>query len=372
MSIANIFYLGIKEFRSIKRDPAMLALILFAFTISIYSAAKALPEVLNKAPIAIIDEDHSDVSRRIIDAFYPPHFIKPVLIAQSEMDAGLDAGYYTFALDIPPEFQKDLMADRSPTIQLNVDATQLNQAFNGSGYIHTIINQETNAFIRHYQSSSPPAIDLAIRIRFNPTLTKVWFGAIVEVINQITILSIILAGAALIREREHGTIEHLLVMPVTPFEVMVSKIWAMGLVVLIATTFSLLVVVQKILSVPIAGSLILFLVGVSLNLFATTSMGIFMGTTTRSMPQFALLMLLVLIPLDLLSGGFTPQESMPQAVQYIMMFTPTPHFISLAQSILFRGAGLDVVWPQFLALMVIGGAFFIITLMRFRKTMGLS
>lgn len=364
----NILQLIFKELNSLFHDPIMLVLILFSFTISVYSGAKAIPEVLNKAPIAIVDEDHSILSQRIVDAFYPPYFIKPVLITQPEMDAGLDAGFYTFAVDIPPEFQKDLLAGRTPTIQLNVDATRLSQAFNGSGYIHNIIHQEVDEFIAHYRSSPSSMVNLATRIRFNPTLTKVWFGAITELINAVTMISIVLTGAALIREREHGTIEHLLVMPITPFEIMVSKILAMGLVVFLASIFSLLVVVEGLLSVPIEGSLSLFLIGVSLNLFATTSMGIFMGTLARSMPQFALLMILVLLPLELLSGGFTPQESMPKFVQYLMMFTPTPHFVSLAQSILFRGAGFQVVWPQFLTLIFMGIVFFMITLLRFRKT----
>ena len=140
-----------------------------------------------------------------------------------------------------------------------------------------------------------------------------------EIINNVTMLSIILTGAALIREREHGTIEHLLVMPITPFEIMISKIWAMGLVVLLACSFSLVFIVEGLLSIPIEGSIMLFLVGVILNLFATTSMGIFMGTIARSMPQFGLLIMLVLLPLELLSGGVTPRESMPEMVQILIL-----------------------------------------------------
>ncbi|MCL9685265.1 ABC transporter permease [Legionella maioricensis] len=372
MKRSNILQLGFKEFNSLIRDPIMVVLILFAFTVSVYSGAKALPEVLNKAPIAIVDEDQSALSQRITDSFYPPHFIKPVMITPADIDKGMDEGIYTFIVDIPPEFQKDLLAGRSPTIQLNVDATRLSQAFNGNSYIYTIINQEVNAFISRYRAAPFSSVDLAIRMRFNPALTKVWFGALMQIINEITMLSIVLTGAALIREREHGTIEHLLVMPVTPFEIMVSKIWSMALVVLLASIFSLLIVVQGILSVPIEGSLTLFFIGVSLNLFATTSMGIFMATVARSMPQFALLLILILLPMELLSGGFTPQESMPKAVRFIMMFTPTPHFVSLAQAILFRGAGFPVVWPQFTILILIGAAFFTITLRRFRKTIGMS
>jgi ABC-2 type transport system permease protein len=181
-------------------------------------------------------------------------------------------------------------------------------------------------------------------------------------------LSIVLTGAALIREREHGTVEHLLVMPVTPFEIMTSKVWAMGLVVLVATAFALTAVVQGWLSVPIQGSLGLFLVGAALHLFATTSMGIFLGTVARSMPQFALLLMLVLLPLQMLSGGSTPRESMPELVQLVMFAAPNTHFVMLAQAILYRGAGFAAVWPQFLAITAIGVVLFSLSLSRFRRT----
>ncbi len=181
-------------------------------------------------------------------------------------------------------------------------------------------------------------------------------------------LSIVLAGAALIREREHGTIEHLLVMPLTPFEIMTAKVWAMGLVVLAAAAFALVFVVRGALSVPIAGSLTLFLAGAALHLFATTSMGIFLGTVARSMPQFGLLLMLVLLPMQMLSGGSTPRESMPAIVQYLMLAAPNTHFVMIAQAILFRGAGLDVVWPQFLSIALIGVVLFGLALVRFRRT----
>jgi ABC-2 type transport system permease protein len=366
--VANIFNLGVKELRSLARDPIMVALIVYAFTFSIYAAATAMPETLNRAAIGIVDEDRSPLSARIVDAFYPPYFLPPAMITQAEMDARMDSGTDTFALDIPPEFQRDLLAGRTPTIQLNVDATRMTQAFTGSGYIQTIISGEVLAFAQRYRAVAAAPVELVERMRFNAELNKSWFGAVMEVINSVTMLAIVLTGAALIREREHGTIEHLLVMPVTPFEIMTGKVWAMGLVVLVACAFSLAVVVQGLLAVPIEGSVALFLAGATLHLFATTSMGIFLGTIARSMPQFGLLLILVLLPLEMLSGGTTPRESMPAIVQFVMLAAPTTHFVMLAQAILYRGAGLAVVWPQFIALAVIGSALFAYALARFRRT----
>lgn len=365
---ARVWRLGVKELWSLVRDPMMLVLIAYTFTVSIYVAATAMPESLHKAPIAIVDEDRSPLSARILAAFYPPHFNPPVLIALADMDPGLDAGDYTFVLNLPPDFQRDVLGGRAPTLQLNIDATRMSQAFTGNAYVQQMVTDEVNEFVQRYRASPALPVNLVLRARFNPNLEHAWFGALMEIINNVTLLSIILTGAALIREREHGTIEHLLVMPVTSAEIMLAKVWSMGLVVLVAATVALLLVVQTILQVPIAGSIALFLAGASLHLFATTSMGIFMATLARSMPQFGLLAVLVLLPLQLLSGGFTPRESMPLAVQRVMELAPTTHFVALGQAILYRGAGLDVVWPQFLKLTAIGAVLFLIALFRFRRT----
>lgn len=366
---ASIFRLGVKELWSLARDPMMLVLIFVSFTLMIYTAATAVPESLHNAAIAVVDEDVSPLSARITSAFYPPHFTRPAMVTSAEADAGMDAGRYTFVVNVPPNFQRDVLAGRPAEIQLNVDATRMSQAFTGSSYIQQIITDEINEFVKRYRKPTELPVDLAVRMRFNPNLTQAWFGSLMEIINNVTMLSIILTGAALIREREHGTIEHLLVMPVTPTEIMLAKVWSMGLVVLVSAGLSLTFVVRGLLHVPVEGSVALFLAGVALHLFATTSMGIFMATLARSMPQFGMLLVLVLLPLQMLSGGTTPRESMPDFVQNIMLAAPTTHFVELGQAILFRGAGLGVVWQPFLALALIGSVLFAFSLTRFRKTL---
>ncbi|MFJ5483684.1 ABC transporter permease [Pectobacterium actinidiae] len=366
--LSNIYRLGVKELWSLWRDPIMLILIVFTFTFAVYSSASSMPETLNNAPIAVVDEDNSQLSQRIASAFYQPQFTTPAMITQAEVDPGMDAGIYTFVLVIPPNFQSDVLAGRPAEIQLNTDATRMTQAFTGSGFVQQVVMGEISEFANRYRGASALPVELELRARFNPALDKSWFGSLAQIIDQITMLSIILTGAALIREREHGTIEHLLVMPVTPLEIMMAKVWAMGLVVLVSAALSLQFVVRGLLDVPVQGSVALFFAGAALHLFATTSLGIFMATIARNMPQFGMLVVLVLLPLQMLSGGSTPRESMPELVQNIMLAAPTTHFVELGQAILFRGAGLEVVWKQFLALLVIGAALFAFSLVRFRKT----
>ena len=364
-----IAHLGVKELRGLLRDPAMLFLIVFAFTAAIYTAGTAMPESMHNASIAIVDEDRSALSSRIIAALQPPYFTPPRHVWLDEADAGLDAGRFTFVLNIPPNFQRDVLAGKAPAVQLNVDATRMSQAFSGNGYVQQIVQAEVDEFVSGVRARPRTPVELALRMRFNPNLQQSWFGSLMEIINMVTMLSVILTGAALIREREHGTIEHLLVMPVTPAQIMTAKVWSMGLVVLVGAAFSLTVMVQRVLHVTVHGSVALWLLAAALHLVATTSMGIFMATVARSMPQFGLLVVLTIIPLQLLSGGTTPRESMPEAIRTLMLAAPTTHFVSASQAILYRGAGLEIVWPQLATVLGIGTVFFTIALRRFRGTL---
>jgi ABC-2 type transport system permease protein len=174
------------------------------------------------------------------------------------------------------------------------------------------------------------------------------------------------------RERERGTVEHLLVLPVRPAEIMTAKVLANGLVIIVATALSLKLVVQRLLDIPVAGSVPLFLLGTAIYLFSGTALGIFLATLARSMPQFGLLAFPVFMLMILLSGGITPVQSMPQWLQNLMQFSPSTHFVSLAQAILYRGAGFDVVWRQFAAITAIGAVFFLTALLRFRKAITLT
>jgi ABC-2 type transport system permease protein len=372
MRRAVVLQLGIKELRSLWHDKTLLLFVLWAFSFGIYSAATASSRELHNAAIAVVDEDRSALSQRIVRAFYPPYFRPPVLIGLPDVDPGLDAGRYIFVLDIPPNFQRDVQAGRNPTVQVNIDATQMSQAFIGAMYIQNIVTDEVGGFVLRRSADAVLSIPLLVRVKFNPNLNGIWFGGVMKIVSNITMLSVILSGAALIREREHGTLEHLLVMPLTPIEIMAAKIWANGLVVLGAAGLSLWLVVRGVLGVPIAGSIALFLFGTALHLFSSTSLGIFLGTIARSMPQFGLLMILVIVPLDMLSGGMTPRESMPAAIQTIMLAAPTTHFVRFAQAILYRGAGFEVVWRDFLAIVAIGAVFFLVALARFRRSVALT
>jgi ABC-2 type transport system permease protein len=367
-SLRHIFQLGIKELLSLFRDPVLLFLIAYSFTFSVYTPAKsAVMDVIN-ASVAVVDEDDSQVSRGIRDALLPPLFLTPAVIPFDSINHAMNVGRYTFIIDIPNDFQSDLATSKTPNVEITADATAMSQAGRGPGYISSIINSVVQPFWGdRYKPQNRNLVALNTRARFNPNLQQSWFVAINQIINNIAVLALFLTGAAVLREREHGTLEHLLVMPLRPFELMFAKIWANGLVVIVAAMASLFLVVKGLIGVPVAGSITLFSLGLCLYLFSVTALGIMLATLVRSMPQFGLLAFPVFIAMSLLSGGQTPIESMPIVLQKIMQLVPSTHFVAFSQAVLFRDANLSMVWPELAWMLAIGCAYTLFTLSRFRK-----
>jgi len=366
--IGNIFRLVIKELRSIRSDPTMLILVIYAFSISVNTVATGAVTEATNLSVGIVDEDDSSLSREIAAALVRPTFQPAVQIKAPEIDTKMDKGELLFVVEIPPNFEGDILAKRKTSIQINVDATAVAQAGNGASYLRSAISNEVQNFIVKNGGARADPINLVVRAKFNPNLKTSWFSAMTQVINQITLLTVILTGAALIREREQGTVEHLLVMPVVPAEIMLAKMFANGLVILTAAMLSLQFVVHMWIGAPIAGSILLFLFGAALYALAVAALGVLLGTLSTTMGQFGLLAMPVLIVTQLLSGSSTPMESMPIWLQYVMKtISPTPHFVAFAQAVLFRGADLSLVWRPLAAMLIIGSVYFAFAMRRFRK-----
>lgn len=368
--LEHVYRLGIKELYSLKRDPVMIFLILYTFTFAIYTVATGVRTEVRNASIAFVDEDGSELSRKLRDAFMRPYFKTAALLGSTaDIDRAMDQGRYTFIVVIPSRFQADVTAGRQPTIQLDVDATAMTLAGNGTNYIMSILQGELADFISRSEGGATQPISISVRSKFNPNLESSWFMSVMQIVGNITMLSLVLTGAAVIREREHGTIEHLLVMPVTPAEIMLAKIWANGLVIVAAAVLSLYLVVKWILGITVPGSTLLFAGGAAVFLFSMCSLGIVLATFARSMPQFGLLAIPFFLVMNMLSGGVTPQEAMPTALRIVMQAAPSTHFTSFSQAVLYRAAGLDVVWPQLAAMTLIGALLFALAVWRFRRTM---
>ena len=368
LHLANVYRLIIKELRSFRSDPVMIALVAYAFTIAIYAAATGASTEATNLSVGIVDEDRSDLSRRIADGLTPPTFRTVTQIAPAEIDAVMDSQRVIFVIEIPPKFQADILTGRQPTVQVNVDATASAQAFNGMTYIQNVINNYVTQFITGREGGIGLPVKVVIQAKFNPNFNTSWFTSVMQIVSNLTMITVMLSGAALIREREQGTVEHLLVMPVVPAEIMLGKILANGIIIVLATAISMALVVQAWLQVPISGSPLLFLSGACIYVVTVAALGIALGTVAATMAQFGLLSIPVLLVMMLLSGSTTPIESMPVWLQYLMnVISPTPHFVVFAQDVLYRGASFSIVWREMVAMTFIGAAYFGFALYRFRR-----
>src|SRR5262249_2384368 len=272
-SMENIFWVGIKELRSLLGDMVMVLFVVYAFTLAIYIQATGTSSEVNNASIAFVDEDQSALSKELFNAFYPPRFKYPIFVSAGDAQDRMDRGELMFVVVVPPRFECDLRAGRNPSIQVNIDATAMQQAGIGSGYIRNIVEDRVSSFLTRSEEAPKAPVNLVVRKLFNPNGVSSWFKSVVAIINQISLLTVVLTGAAVIREREHGTLEHLLVMPLNAFEIAMAKVWANGLVILLATGMSLFLVVRLALKVPFAGSVMLWFTGVVLYLFFATALG---------------------------------------------------------------------------------------------------
>ncbi len=363
-----IFWLGLKEVMSLRRDWVMIALLVWSFSFSPLMEATGVASSVNNASIAFVDEDNSPFSRALAAAFFPPEFQPVEQIAPGTGATLMDDGQYLFVVAIPPGFEKDFLAARAPEIQVLIDATAMEQAGIGASYITNILSAEIRRFALGADLLDAPQIDIIVRSAFNPNRDTVRFAGVVALIGQVMWLSTILTGAAMIREREHGTIEHLLAMPLGPFEIAAAKIWANAIIVLVSAYLCMLLIMQGFLGVEIVGSLWLFLAGTALFLFTATALGVFLATIARSMAQFALLVMLIILPMLMLSGGETPVEGQPEWLQFGTMLLPSRHYMAASQAIVFKGAGIETIWPELLWMSGLGGILLVISLVLFRRS----
>ena len=351
----NLLTLIGKELRSLLADPILILLIAYMFTGMVIAMSQSNTDIRNAA-VAIIDEDRSPFSRRLADAIRPPYF---------RADAAMNRGDYVFILEIPANFERDLLQNRAPEILLNIDATRMNQGGIGSAYLGQIFAREIRATLN--TPAAAPPVQPIIRTRYNPNAENAYQMPVTALGDAILLLLLLLVGAAVIREREHGTIEHLLVMPVTASEIMLAKILANGLVILIASTGSLLAVVHGLIGVPINGSLSHYLLGTATYLFSVASLAIMIATLTPSLQQYSLLMLPLFIIMNLFSGATTSRSNMPELARAISEYWPSTQYAIYSQSVIFRGAGLHELWPQLLIMGIAGILFLGLALIRFRK-----
>jgi len=364
----------VKELLQLSRDTALILFFLWAFSVNVYEAGQGIKMQLTNAPIAVYDADHSVSSRELIHRFHPPSFsLQGELSDAAEGLRWLDRGDAMAVLDIPPRFHESLIAGKQMAVQLQVDTTNSPQGLSVAGYAARIVSEfGLDASLQRMggaaaETRSLPMVRSDHRVWYNPNQDETWFQSIAELLNMVTVFAVMLPAAALVREKERGTVEQLLVSPLTPFQIMFPKVLAMTLVILAGTAVSLFGILQAVFHVPMKGSLWLYFSLTGLYVFTTAGFGLFIATFTTNQAQVGLMTILVVAPMILLSGTWTPPEAMPEWIRDLMAFSPLHYFINIAYGILLKGVGVRVLWDSALAMALLGGALFGFGMWRFRK-----
>lgn len=366
--------LTVKELLQLARDPVLLLFMAFLFTGNIYLQGSSVSLQLTSASLLVHDADRSAASRELLYRFRPPYFRLEGEVAHPRAGLrALDRGEAMLLLEIPPDFERALLRGEPAAAQLLVDGTHTVPGLLAAGYAARIAGElglET-ALAREGLSGARldavPVIADEPRAWFNPNQKDTWFMPISELLEGITILAILLPAAALVREKERGTIEQLLVAPLSPLLILLPKLIAMTAVILAGVTLSLFVVILPVFEVPVKGSLPLFYAVTALYVFANAGLGLFAATLARNLAQIGLLSLLIVAPILLLSGVWTPPEAMPAWLRVGTLISPLRHYLDAAYGILLKGAGADLLWDSILALALVGTAIFAFGAWRLRR-----
>lgn len=363
-----------KELLQLFRDAALMVFFLYSFTGDIYLAASGVSMQLKHAAIATLDGDNSFASRELAGRFQPPYF-KPVGDAGSPGQAIrlLDDGDVMAVLDIPPRFNERLQRGEQVSVQMQVDTSNSVLGFLTSSYGAQIVGRyglEVAALREGMGGAVGPRVEADVRVWYNPNQNDAWFMGISELLTVITLFSILLPAAAMVREKERGTIEQLMVTPLSPFQILFPKVVAMTLVILAGCAIALFGVLGPLFQLPMRGSLATFFLVTALYVFTTAGLGLLAATVARNLAQVGMLTVVILMPMLLLSGAWTPIEAMPPWMRGLAWISPLHYFLDAAYGILLKGSGLELLWDSVLAMTCLGIVVFGVGMRRFARQAG--
>ena len=367
----------LKELLQFRRDVFLLVIVIYAFSMDIYIAGSGIEMELKHAALTVADYDQSSASRDLIYSFREPQFKFQGLEMNSArvMDL-LDAGKTMLYLEIPADFNKSLLSGDPAQVQLFVDTSNSVLGSLATSYAAQIVagyglqRAMERLSVAGAMGGGMPMVNSAHRVWFNPNGLDRWFVPINEMLTMITMLSIMLPAAAMVREKERGTVEQLLVSPLTPLEIMLPKVFAMTMVILLGVTVTVYGVLGPVFHIPFRGNVFLFYILTAIYVFSTAGFGLAISTVVNNLAQVGLMVIMLLSPMLMLSGTFVPPEAMPTVLGYLMLLSPLHHFIEIVMGILLKGVGLDVLWPDVFGMLLLGAAVFSFGTWRFRRQFG--
>ncbi len=368
----RIYRMLVKEFIQVLRDPRMKAMVFVMPMIQLIVFGYAVTTDVHRIRTAVYDLDRSAASRALIERFTASGYFRIVAVPDDarSIDRLLDKGEAVIAIQIDPGFADDLASGRQAVIRTTVDGTDSNTGTVAMDYALRI----TADFARERReaaTAAPPTVPVELRSRawFNPDLESRNYNVPGVIAIIVLLVSLLLTAMAIVREREIGTMEQLLVTPIRPFELILGKTLPF---VVIAYADILLVAAVGVawFGIPIVGSLWLLLFGAGLYLMSTIGVGLFISTVSRTQQQALMATFFFYLPAVLLSGFMFPIANMPEPAQAVTWINPLTYFLVIIRGVFLKGNGLDVLWPQFLALAALGAALLSLSAMRFRKRMG--
>lgn len=361
-----------KEVLQLRRDLPLLLFLFYNFSLAVFISGMGIRMQLQNAEMLVYDGDHSASSRELIHRFHPPYFrLMGEVHDPREGVRRLDEGTAMVLLDIPPRFHEALVGGQSTAVQLQVDTTNAPQGLSAASYAVQITRRFGSEAALGSLGLSPqnavPQIMSAHRVWFNPNQDEAWFQSIAHLLRMVTLFAVLLPAVALVREKERGTVEQLLVAPLSPSQIMLSKVLAMTLIILVCAAIAVYGVLRPVFNVPMKGQPWLFFALTALHVFTTSGFGLVAATLTKNQAQVGMMTLLLVGPMMVLSGITTPYESMPRWVQTMMAVSPLRYYIELTYGVLLKGAGLDVLWKSVTTMALLGGSLFAFGMWRFRR-----
>ncbi len=371
--LTQVSALMTKEWKQLYRDRALLSFVIFIFTLDILLASGAPALDLKETPIGIIDRDHSTLSRELIYRLPKQQFtIVPLADDDQHVSRALERGELRGVLTLPHGFERDLLRAQSPSLQLVVDASDANLGFLLSSYTERILFTLVGELIGGQAAAQGqpvvlPQIDIQPRTRFNPSLTESWYATLSELLTMVTVACILLPAAALVREKERGTVEQLLVSPLSPLQIVLAKAFAMTSVVLLGSLVAVGIVMHQLVGVPFVGSPWVFFTLIALYAITSSGLGVLASTFARNSGQVGLIVVLLVMPIIMLSGTWSLRESMPSWLQNMVAFSPMTYFVDIAYGVLLKGSDLTVLWPKAMKMALLGLVFWALGVYRFQR-----
>ncbi|MFA5062599.1 MAG: ABC transporter permease [Candidatus Omnitrophota bacterium] len=366
----------IKEFKQIFRDPRMRTVIFITPIIQIILFGYAANKDINYVPTAILDRDNTLESRELLRRFtYSQYFgAEHYISSEKEQNYMLDKGATSLVIHIDRGFGRDINAGKDASIQLSFDGTDSNTAMIIMGYANTIISDFQFDLLQEQLEAkgwmdNSAKVDLRDRAWFNGNLISRDYYLPGVIATIVTMMSLLLTSMAIVKEKEIGTMEQLIVSPIKPIELIIGKLVPFAIIALIQI---MLITIFGVLwfSIPLRGNLFLLLFSTCIYLFTTLGIGLFISTISATQQEAMMSVFLFYMPTMLLSGFAYPIANMPQVIQWFTILNPLRYFMVIIRSLFLKGVGMDILWVQLVPLLVMGLVIISISTLRFRKSLG--